>query len=391
MQLPEEIKELFSFSRTERNGLLILFLIIVLVVGARVYINYSLSSENQMPDTARFASEIAEFRKALEKKDDPEYISRLDKYIIERYDSIQLFRFNPNTVSKEQWKELGLSEKQIQTIMNFRAKGGKFYDKNDFRRMYGIRTRQYLILEPYIDLPEHYYPSSYRQYSSSYKSSGYGDDAFEPDSLFMFDPNKATSEQLEALGLSYKQASAVINYRKSGGNFRKKSDFKKIYTISEKEYSALEPYIDLPNEKPLGNMESESELVDINALSEQEFRQLDDKFWQYNARNIVKYRNLLGGYVHPDQLLEVYGVKKFYYEKVKDQIALIETAPAQLRINFASEEELARHPYIRDYDAEAIVQFRDKNGPFKRVSDIRKHKLVSETSYQKIQAYLTVN
>ncbi len=395
MRIPPELKELFSFSATERNGLIVLFVIVLTTSFISVYVKQGINAEFTTADTSLLSKEISEFRNSLKEKENPEYISRLDKFIIQKYDSIELFKFDPNTVTKEEWLKLGLSEKQTKNIMNFRAKGGKFYDKNDFRRMYGIRTRQYLILEPYIMLPERYYVNNYNSYKSKFNNSSYDKDVFTPDSLFKFNPNTATDKELEALGLSQKQAKNIINYRKKSNGFKTKSDLKKIYSIGDEEYAILEDYIDLPEnisseKRKKQEVQKKKQKVDINTFSEQDFKQLEEKFWQYNARKIVKYRNLLGGYVHPDQLLELRGMKKHFYEKVKNQITPIKQKPKLININFASEKEFAAHPYIKKYDAEAIVKFRDHNGAFKKISDLRKHKLISETNYKKLKPYLIV-
>ena len=37
------------------------------------------------------------------------------------------FPFNPNTLTEEEWKQIGLTDRQIRNIMNYKAKGGKFY------------------------------------------------------------------------------------------------------------------------------------------------------------------------------------------------------------------------------------------------------------------------
>jgi hypothetical protein len=49
------------------------------------------------------------------------------------------------------------------------------------------------------------------------------------DSLFEFDPNKASPEQLQMLGFSSRLVNMVIKYRKAGGTFRQPDDLFKIY------------------------------------------------------------------------------------------------------------------------------------------------------------------
>src|SRR6478736_5708739 len=49
--------------------------------------------------------------------------------------------------------------------------------------------------------------------------------------FFRFDPNSASMQQFDSLGLSERQAKSIVNYRTKGGKFRIKSDLKKIYGI----------------------------------------------------------------------------------------------------------------------------------------------------------------
>ena len=65
--------------------------------------------------------------------------------------------------------------------------------------------------------------------------------------LFQFDPNTICPDSLCLLGFSQKQAASIVKYRSKGGKFRKKSDFAKMYVVSEEKYRELEPYIVLPD------------------------------------------------------------------------------------------------------------------------------------------------
>ncbi|MEA2043147.1 MAG: helix-hairpin-helix domain-containing protein [Bacteroidota bacterium] len=386
MSRKEEIKELFTFTDSERKGFIVLLVILFILITARVVVNRS-TKEISPLDSTKFIKEIQDFRATLKAKESDDYLSRLDKYILARYDTINLHSFNPNNLSKEEWLRLGLTEKQIKSIHNYLSKGGKFLSKDDFRRMYGIRTKQFQILEPFIDLPER----SYGNYSKSYRDYSPKNEIPEPDSLFKFNPNTATVQELEALGLSYKQAKAVDNYRKSGGVFQEKSDFKKIYSLKDKQYSMLENYITIP-ENTENNKEPELKKtkVNINTMSVEELKNRG-RFWEYHAKNIVNYRNRLGGYSKKEQLLEVYGVKEEYYKKIENDIAPVKKLLNKIHINFSTVSELGKHPYISYYAAKSIVDYRDKNGAFKSIAEIRKFKLVSETSYKKLKPYLTIN
>lgn len=67
---------------------------------------------------------------------------------------VESFRFNPNTASLEDFKRLGFSEKQAQSILNYREKGGRFRRKSDFAKSFVVADSVYKRLEPFIDIPK---------------------------------------------------------------------------------------------------------------------------------------------------------------------------------------------------------------------------------------------
>lgn len=46
----------------------------------------------------------------------------------------ELFFFDPNTISTNEWKKLGLRDKTIRTIQNYLGKGGRFKKSEDFSK-----------------------------------------------------------------------------------------------------------------------------------------------------------------------------------------------------------------------------------------------------------------
>ena len=64
------------------------------------------------------------------------------------------FAFDPNTVTVADLQRLGLSERQAESIENYRSKGGRFRSKADFQKMYVVSDTLYARLEPYIDIPK---------------------------------------------------------------------------------------------------------------------------------------------------------------------------------------------------------------------------------------------
>jgi len=67
---------------------------------------------------------------------------------------VENFRFDPNTCSQEDFMRLGFSPKQAASIINYRAKGGRFRRKIDFAKSYVVSDSIYARLEPYIVIPK---------------------------------------------------------------------------------------------------------------------------------------------------------------------------------------------------------------------------------------------
>ncbi len=67
---------------------------------------------------------------------------------------VESFAFDPNTVTLKDLQRLGLTERQAETIENYRSKGGRFRSKADFQKMYVVSDTLFARLEPYIEIPK---------------------------------------------------------------------------------------------------------------------------------------------------------------------------------------------------------------------------------------------
>src|SRR5690606_25983918 len=60
----------------------------------------------------------------------------------------ELFPFDPNELDSAGWRRLGLREKTVKTILNYRSKGGRFRKPEDLSRVYGLIQEDYERLRP---------------------------------------------------------------------------------------------------------------------------------------------------------------------------------------------------------------------------------------------------
>lgn len=162
---------------------------------------------------------------------------------------------------------------------------------------------------------------------------------------FPFDPNTVSIDDLMRLGFSQKQAQSIDNYRRSGGRFRRKEDFAKSYVVADSVYERLEQFIRIPK-------------LDINKADSTAFDTLPG-IGAYYASRMVSYRERLGGYSYPEQLMDIPRFDQDRYDQIKDLITLSPSEPYPLWT--LPEDSLARHPYLDKYSAHSIVLFRDNS------------------------------
>lgn len=105
------------------------------------------------------------------------------------------------------------------------------------------------------------------------------------------------------------------------------------------------------------------------------------------SQRIVKYRTLLGGFSHEDQLGEVYGLKDETIKALLEQFT-IQSSVQKFRINTDSIQLLAKHPYI-SYDlAKVIINYRAANGDIRSLVDFKNIRAVDDSTYIKLKPYL---
>lgn len=103
------------------------------------------------------------------------------------------------------------------------------------------------------------------------------------------------------------------------------------------------------------------------------------------SRNIVNYRNRLGGFYNTGQLLEVEYVDSVLLKwfEVKSDVF------RKIRINKAGIDELRSHPYMDFYKAKAIIDFRRKRGPIDGMSQISMLEEFTEEDIDKLSHYFS--
>lgn len=376
-QLSKKIINYLNFNRTEQRGLVVLFILLVMVIAANILMPVLL--KKSQTDLSQFEAEINLFHEKQQAAKDS--LMRLSDELANREAAdnashIKPFRFNPNQLPREKWKQLGFTEQQIDVIKNYEDKGGQFRSKKDVAKIYSISKAEYSVLEPFIVIPK---PAAVEEIEVGLTP-------------VPFDPNKATPAEFEAIGLSDRLIKNIINYRNKGGFFDDAEDFSKLYALSAEDFKVLEPYIEIHHELLPDQTTIEKPLlsIEINSADTLDLQQLTGIGPSFASR-IVKYRDLLGGYSDKTQLLEVFGMDSLRYVSIADNILVDQKKIQKININSASVKELIVHPYIEFYLAKSIITYREQIGNYENINELLNAKLIYLELFQKIAPYLTLN
>ncbi len=254
------VKNYLSVTKKEWNGKVVLVILIALVlIAPYVYQQLHRDAVINFKDFDKAA--------AMLKVEKPLGNSALSD---DKIANPVMFVFNPNHLPVQQWKQLGLSDRQINTIKNYEAKGGHFYTKADVKKIYAITADDYKRLEPYINIPGDEYASN----------------KIKPGEVVEL--NSADSAKLTTLhGIGPAFAQRIIEYRNRLGGFLNKEQLTEVYGVDAHKYARLKNEV---NVSPALITKIKINEVDFEGL--RQFPYLTNK--QANA--IIQYRNQHGNY-----------------------------------------------------------------------------------------------
>lgn len=376
-------KNFFHLSNTELKGaLMLLFFIVSIFIIPRFYFHFK---KTEVIKNQKFENWVAEMNLKEDSINDFLALNKTKKYTEEKAE-VKYFKFNPNTVSFDEMKSLGFDGKTARILIKFRKKGAKFYSKKDLLRIYGFEEDLYSRLEQYIEFPA----------KKTYAKKDYNSREEVVVEYFNFDPNITSYSELLKLGLSSKTASILIKFRGDKTVFYKKEDVLKVYGFTEEIYASLEDYIIFPEKKTfqkdtVTNNEKlyEKLVVEINSADAETFQKLKG-IGAYFSKEIIIYRNKLGGFYSTKQLKEVYGIKEKLFIQIEPKLEIDLNKIVKIDLNKAGFKELIRHPYVDKEITVAILKLKKEIGDFNKVEDLIYYDTIDKEVFEKIKAYLEV-
>jgi competence protein ComEA len=329
MKLKEVIRDYFIFSKSDRNGILFLVCVCLLIILGIFWVN-NYSAPIKISDALINTLE----ERLSNQLDSAENESKLHKNkSIKKTASYTTLNsaINPNELLAEDWMRLGLSEKQTSALLKYKEKIKGFKSIRDLEQAFTLpkeilnRNKPFFIFNPTVN------------------------------------PIATNVARVEK---------SIAEHENNDKDTQEANHFE-------------------VQNQPVTKKETKPLVIEINSTNARtlmKFTCLDS----IQASNVIKQRNLLGGFYNINQVLEVEGITNDCYQQLKAMVLVDTLVLRKMNLNFATSRMLSAHPYISNGVASAIVNNRDKSGKFSKIEDLKRCIAVNEELYRKIRPYLMI-
>ncbi len=305
------LREYFSFTRTQRNGILVLLLLIVILLIVPYFIPFFFKHDEI--DFSAFQKEIAEFEsqsnavaEAAKQRDTTAFT---------------LFDFDPNELDEEGWKNLGVTEKTIRTILNYRNKGGHFFEKDELLKIYGFDTAKYEQLESYIhiaaeekDVMNPLEKSVYKPKEKHEWKTAYPERKEKPKyEQRKVELNSADSALLVTVkGIGPVLSKRIIKYRNRLGGFVNVNQMMEVYGMDSVWFESIKTSL-LVDSTTVAK-------IPINTITKEELEK-HPYFWNNIAKTICNYRQQHGAFTNIDDMKKIYTLDETLLGKIEPYLS----------------------------------------------------------------------
>lgn len=294
--------EYFHASQNEKRGFLVLIILIFLgIIFPGIYTKYR---KPRVVDYSEFEQQINQFLEASSQK--PEEVE--DAKLV-------LFVFDPNTLPRKGFKQLGLSDRLVNTIVKYRKAGGKFYKAEDLLKVYGFNDEDFNRLKSFVKIEK---SEKYKvtETKSNYQALSNPTKTFTKSKAkkVIVDLNKSDSMELILVsGIGPVFAKRIINYRNYLGGYSCITQLKEVYGFTD------EMFLSMANSFTIDS--SKINTININTSM---FKQVNrHPYISYNqTKAIFKYRQLMGEFKYLNDLLKYNLLDTITYQKVKPYLVI---------------------------------------------------------------------
>lgn len=291
----------FVFSKKERIGILSLLALIVIIWFLPAFFR---SKALDAAELELVTNDVAVFHRSRQMMADS-LLAAAEKPDHEELPA--LFYFDPNRLDRGGWRQLGLPERTITTIENYRARGGRFFKPADFKKIFGLKPEEYDRLYPYIRIeakaPEKADPALRTVRTNTEKPVG--QDAAV---IYPLDINAADTGDFRKLrGIGQVLSRRIVAFRQKLGGFYSVDQLAEVYGLPDSTFEQIRHHLECRAEAV--------EKININTADEVVLK--DHPYIKYRlATAVIAYRKQHGVFGKPEDIKKLHLVTEEVFEKI---------------------------------------------------------------------------
>lgn len=304
------LKAFFSFSRKDR----IFILLVATVVGGSLFLPRFMATstpsfttlEDSVLVLAMDTLQQRQSRKNTIEKEDFGRAYQYERTAGKSFTQGELFLFDPNVITVEEWQRLGLNARTSKTIANYIQKGGRFRKAEDLKKIWGMPAGFYDRVKEYVRISVPKNPSPYEENRPAFVR--------EERKVSVIDINKADSADFIALpGIGSKLSARILSFRDKLGGFYAVEQVAETYGLPDSTFQKIKGRLQVD--------ENNVRKINVNTATKEELK--THPYIRWNIANaIVEYRNQHGAFEHLDELKNIMLINEDTFRKIAPYLVL---------------------------------------------------------------------
>ena len=259
------VKSILTYSKSQRIGILLFFLIIILVQGIYFFWNFNTKKTIDKEESKWLALQSNVDGLKL---DDKNY-------------KPTIYPFNPNFITDFKGYKLGMSEEEIDRLLAYRKQNKFVNSAAEFKAVTKVSDSLLNTISPYFKFPD-WVKNKKNNFQTFVKK-----DFSKPEKIIILDINQATKEDLmRVYGIGDKISDRILEQKEKYGAFVSMEQMDYIWGLSPEVIEKLKTSFVVKST-------SNCRKININNASVKELAQFP--FFKYQlAKDIVIYRTMHG-------------------------------------------------------------------------------------------------
>lgn len=296
--MKNKLSDWFSMTSAEQKGVILLILAITLLSVIQAIFSFQRPGKPAFQDSTFFR--ISDLREISGSQDDSIRNTGYDVYPVPD-DIPHVLRFDPNTVSEDELRRMGLPRRIVNSWIQYRLHGGIFRNDSDIVKIYGMTPEIYRGLLPQIHIGE-----SYRRTAGRSKPKEF--------LIGKLDINKSDSAMLtEVRGIGPILSGRIIKYRRLLGGYYSLDQLNEVYGFPDSLVTVVSRFFYADT--------SALQSININLATEDVMRR-HPYIGRYCASGIIKYRKSVQRINNPEELKHNGILSAEQFEKVKKYLGI---------------------------------------------------------------------